>query len=86
MASVVPPSTLEAEVVKISDAVAYINHDIDDAIRAGVIAQDDLPRSALAVLGPRGSIRIQTVVEDMITACRGKNEIRLSDRVLNLGP
>ncbi|HLJ84332.1 MAG TPA: deoxyguanosinetriphosphate triphosphohydrolase [Candidatus Eremiobacteraceae bacterium] len=77
------PFTLEGQIVRYADRLAYINHDIDDAIRAGLIAQDDLPRSALAVLGSRGSIRVQTVVEDMIAACRGKNQIKLSDRVLD---
>src|SRR5579872_3758921 len=77
------PRTLEGQIVRYADRLAYINHDIDDAIRAGLIAQDDLPRSALAVLGSRGSIRVQTVVEDMIAACRGKNQIKLSDRVLD---
>jgi dGTPase len=77
------PYTLEGQIVRYADRLAYINHDIDDAIRAGVILQSDLPQSAMLVLGARGSIRIQTVVEDMIAACRDKNEIRLSDRVLD---
>ncbi len=76
------PFTLEGQIVRYADRLAYINHDIDDAIRAGVISQEDLPQSALRVLGSRGSIRIQTVVEDMIAACRDKNEIRLSEKVL----
>ena len=76
------PFTLEGQIVRYCDRLAYINHDIDDAIRAGVIAEGDLPRKAVETLGRRGSIRIETVVQDMIAQCRGKNEIRLSDPVL----
>jgi dGTPase len=77
------PSTLEGQIVRYADRLAYINHDIDDAVRAGIIAEHDLPRSAIAVLGQRGPIRIATVVEDMIAECRGKNEIKLSQPVLD---
>ena len=76
------PFTLEGQIVRYCDRLAYINHDIDDAIRAGLIDEDDLPGKAVGVLGERGSIRIETVVQDMIAQCRGKNEIRLSDPVL----
>jgi len=76
------PYTLEGQIVRYCDRLAYINHDIDDAIRAGVISDADLPQAALRILGHRGSIRIETVVQDVITQCRGKNEIRLSDPVL----
>src|SRR5207302_9304940 len=76
------PFTLEGQIVRYCDRLAYINHDIDDAIRAGVIAEGDLPRKAVQTLGERGSIRIETVVQDMIAQCRGKNEIRLSEPVL----
>src|SRR6202049_4851276 len=76
------PYTLEGQIVRYCDRLAYINHDIDDAIRAGVISDGDLPQPALRILGHRGSIRIETVVQDVITQCRGKNEIRLSDPVL----
>jgi dGTPase len=76
------PFTLEGQIVRYCDRLAYINHDIDDAIRAGVIEERDLPAKAVAILGDRGSIRIETVVQDMIAQCRGKNEIRLSEPVL----
>ena len=76
------PFTLEGQIVRYCDRLAYINHDIDDAIRAGVIAESDLPRKAVDTLGPSGSIRIETVVQDMIALCRGKAEIKLSDPVL----
>lgn len=60
------PATLEGRVVKIADRVAYINHDIDDAIRAGIITEDDLPRDAVAVVGKVLSKRIGVMVEDII--------------------
>jgi len=58
--------TLEGEVVRISDSIAYINHDIDDAIRAGMIAEGDLPLSAIVKLGNTRSLRISTMVYDII--------------------
>jgi dGTPase len=58
--------TIEGEVVKISDAVAYINHDIEDAIRAGVITGADLPHQAIKALGTSHSQRINTMVSDII--------------------
>lgn len=59
-------STLEGEIVKLADIVAYINHDIDDAIRAGIITEMSLPESAIKVLGPSPSARIDTMVCDII--------------------
>ena len=59
-------STLEGEVVKIADGVAYINHDIGDAIRAGIIGEGDLPLAAVRVLGYGHSPRINTMVSDII--------------------
>jgi dGTPase len=60
------PQTLEAGIVRIVDRIAYINHDIDDAIRAGVLAEADLPRDAIAVLGDTGSHRIDALVHDLV--------------------
>jgi len=60
------PCTLEGRVVKISDRIAYINHDIDDAVRAGIITVDDLPAEAVAVVGKVLSKRIGAMVEDVI--------------------
>jgi dGTPase len=77
------PFTLEGQIVRYCDRLAYINHDIDDAIRAGVIQESDLPTQALQTLGHRGSLRIETVVQDVIAQCRGKNEIRLSAPILD---
>ncbi len=71
-------NTLEGEVCKISDTIAYINHDIDDAIRAGMITEGDLPVLAVAELGNSRSLRINTMVCDVIEqswAVRGDKNI-----------
>jgi len=60
------PSTLEGKIVRLMDRVAYVNHDIDDAVRAGVISAPDLPTAALEVLGDTGSRRIDTLVHDLV--------------------
>jgi dGTPase len=60
------PATLEGRIVRIIDRVAYINHDIDDALRAGVLRESDLPREPRAVLGTTGSARIDALVHDMV--------------------
>ena len=82
-------NTLEGEVVKISDSVAYINHDIDDAVRAGMITEGDLPLSAIAKLGNSRSLRINTMVCDIIErswAVRGDSKgnptITMSSEIL----
>jgi dGTPase len=61
-----PPRTLEGMIVRIVDRVAYLNHDIDDAIRAGVLKESDLPHEAIAVLGDTGSHRIDALVHDLV--------------------
>jgi dGTPase len=60
------PSSLEGRIVRLVDRVAYINHDIDDAVRAGVLAARDLPADPIAALGPTGSKRIDTLVLDLV--------------------
>ena len=60
------PATLEGEVCRIADAIAYINHDIGDAIRAGIITEGDLPLSAISVVGNAHSQRINTMVTDAV--------------------
>jgi dGTPase len=60
------PSTLEGLVVRVSDIIAYLNHDLDDALRAGVIKKNELPEEVLNVLGPRHSKRIDTMVGDFV--------------------
>jgi dGTPase len=60
------PRTLEGRIVRVIDRVAYINHDIDDAVRAGLLRDDELPGEPIAVLGSSGSERIDTLVHDMV--------------------
>ncbi len=60
------PATLEGKIVRLVDRIAYINHDIDDALRAGVIAPGDLPAEEIAILGETGSRRIDTLVHDLV--------------------
>lgn len=73
-----PTSTLEAEVVKLSDAIAYINADVDDAVRSGIIAPTDLPDSSIHRLGRSRSERINTVVCDIVVTSSGKSEVSMS--------
>jgi dGTPase len=61
-----PPHTLEGRIVRLVDRVAYINHDIDDAIRAGVLSFEDLPHAEIELLGSTGSERIETLVVDLL--------------------
>jgi dGTPase len=61
-----PPATLEGRIVRLIDRVAYINHDIDDALRAGLLREDELPGEPIAVLGDSGSSRIDTLVHDLV--------------------
>jgi dGTPase len=61
-----PPAALEGRIVRLVDRIAYINHDIDDALRAGVLAQGDLPSEEIAVLGETGSERIDLLVHDLV--------------------
>ena len=60
------PQTLEAQVVRVSDVIAYVNHDIDDAIRAGIINEDDIPQELVQILGKWPSQRIDRMVEDVV--------------------
>jgi dGTPase len=75
------PETLEGRIVRIVDRVAYINHDIDDAIRFGILRVDDLPREELDVLGPSGSKRIDTLVHDLIESSSRVGNVVQSDEV-----
>lgn len=67
--------TLEGNIVRISDRIAYINHDIDDALRSGVIHFSDLPKDCIETLGKSHSTRINTLVMDVVSESDGKNEI-----------
>lgn len=75
------PATLEGQIVRIADRFAYINHDIDDAIRGGIITQEDLPEECLEVLGRRHRERINTMVVDMIQSSWQKPVITMSKQV-----
>jgi dGTPase len=75
------PATLEGKIVRIVDRVAYINHDIDDAIRYGILSQGDLPRDELELLGPTGSQRIDTLVHDLVESSERAGDIVQSDDV-----
>jgi dGTPase len=77
----VEPETLEGKIVRIVDRVAYINHDIDDAIRAGILGAEDLPQEEIAILGDTGSQRIDTLVHDLVESSADTGDIVQSDEV-----
>jgi dGTPase len=64
--------------VRLVDRVAYINHDIDDALRYGLLEEEDLPHEEIAVLGPTGSARIDRLVHDIVESSEGVEDIRQS--------
>ncbi len=74
-------STMEGQVVRRSDQIAYVNHDIDDAIRAGILSNEDIPRNIARVLGENHRDRINTLVTDAIFSSRGAEAICLSPAV-----
>lgn len=74
-------STLEGVIVKFADRIAYINHDIDDAIRGGILCAEDIPKELTDVLGVGHSERINRMVTSVITASADKPEIRFTDEV-----
>ena len=78
-------ATLEGQVMRVADLIAYVNHDIDDAVRANVLKPEELPRDAVAVLGNSSSARIATMVKDVVTETQsdGLSEIRMSPSVLS---
>jgi dGTPase len=75
------PETLEGKIVRIVDRVAYINHDIDDAMRHGILDERDLPRDEIDVLGDTGSERIDTLVHDLIETSERLGDIAQSEEV-----
>lgn len=72
------PETLEGRVVRIADRAAYINHDVDDAIRAGILSESDIPDEITCALGMGYSARIDTMIKDIITSSWGTGDIRMS--------
>ena len=75
------PATHEGKIVRIVDRIAYVNHDIDDALRYGVLSEDDLPRDEIALLGSTGSSRIDTLVHDLVEASEAAGDIAQGDEV-----
>jgi len=84
MSSELRASTIEGQIMRVADLIAYVNHDIDDATRAGLLTAADLPGEPVAILGASASARIATLVKDVVTEtlAGGLTEIRMSDRVL----
>jgi dGTPase len=78
-------STIEGQIMRVADLIAYVNHDIDDATRAGLLKPEDLPAGPVEVLGGSSSARIGTLVKDVVTEtlAGGLTEIRMSDGVLD---
>jgi dGTPase len=76
-----PPSTLEGKIVRLVDRVAYINHDIDDSLRAGVIAATDLPTGAIEILGETGQRRIDMLVHDLVEHSQAAGDIVQGERI-----
>jgi dGTPase len=75
------PSTLEGKIVRLSDKIAYINHDIDDAIRGHIIKEEDIPKKYTEVLGLSLRERLNTMIHDIVTNSEGKNDIFMSEHV-----
>ena len=77
-------STVEGQIARVADIIAYVNHDIDDAVRAGILKESDLPADATNVLGESSSQRINTMVTDVVTSTLEVNlaEIQMSPGIL----
>ena len=76
-----PPAALEGRIVRVVDRIAYINHDIDDALRAGILGFDDLPGAEIGLLGSTGSDRIETLVRDLLERSEAAGDIVQGDEV-----
>ncbi len=78
-------STVEGQIARVADIIAYVNHDIDDSVRAGLLTLDDLPGEYVAVLGATSSARIGRMVTDVVmqTLAGGLSEVRMSGEVLD---
>jgi dGTPase len=77
-------STIEGQIMRVADLIAYVNHDIDDAVRAGILRVEDLPERPISILGGSSSARIGTLVKDVVTEslAGGLSEIRMSTGIL----
>ena len=76
------PSTLEGQAVSLADRIAYINHDIEDAIRAGILKAEDLPKDAVALLGNGTKMRINTAIADIYKTSLGQPYVKMSDEIM----
>lgn len=77
------PATLEGKIVRLSDKIAYINHDIDDAIRGQIITEADIPEEYKDILGRSSRERLNTLIHDIVCHSEGKNDIIMSEDVGN---
>ena len=77
------PATLEGQIVRLSDKIAYINHDIDDAVRGGIISEEDIPKDLRSTLGDSVRARLNTLIHDVITNSMGRPKIIMSGEVGN---
>ena len=68
--------------MSLADRIAYINHDIEDALRAGILTVDELPKRAVKILGDATKTRINTAIKDIYENSYGKNFVRMSDKVM----
>jgi dGTPase len=75
------PATLEGQIARYADRIAYLNHDIDDAVRAGILTEGDLPDATLQVLGSTHAKRIKKMVDDLVATSQDAHEIRMSEEV-----
>jgi dGTPase len=75
------PNTLEGKIVRLSDKIAYINHDIDDAIRARILSQNDLPKEYTSILGITSRDRINNMIHDIVRNSMNKNDIIMSEDI-----
>ena len=76
-----PPDFMEGHVIRFADRIAYINHDIDDAMRAGILCESDIPKEISGILGHSHSERINTLVEELITQTGISNTLRMRPKV-----
>ena len=75
------PTTLEGQVVRLCDKIAYIHHDMDDAIRAGILSEDDIPITIRVVLGDTCRERLNTLIHDIVEQSRGTEYVRQSAEI-----
>lgn len=76
------PATLEGKIVRIADKIAYVSHDIDDAIRAGILTEESIPKKYTDILGNTVRARINTMIHDIVRNSEGKNDIIMSQEIM----